>query len=936
TNWTLSTDASWIDLAFNSGSNNATVDFSFTENFSSDFRVDSIAVTALGLPPLYLVITQAGQEATLQVDPLLINLEAPAGNTSFQIIANTDWTVSTEAFWISLGTNSGTGNSEVGFAHTENVEPGSRTATIEVSAPGLPTQVITVIQASSQGILLVDTDTLFLPNSVGNATVNVTSNLDWSANSAAGWLGFIPENGSGNGTVTVMHAANSNLESRSTDIQFLADGAFPANVHVIQEGRPRFIDASTDTIFMNEAGGLAVFTIFSNVSWTAESSAGWLALAQTAGDGTVFIDLNVAPNGSPSERIATLDIQGEGTPPLTVVVVQEGDAPFLDLGTSSLLLSPSTADAEVQVLSNVNWTVTNSNDWLTPVNTSGTGDFALTLIHTANNAFTNRRDTLRFSAPGLPDVLLPVLQLGQTPDVPWVISPTSENHTIIIPPDFTGAISEQVSLEAGDAVGFFFTRPDGGLQSSNFFIYRPGETLSVAVYGDDSEDGEPKNGFSIGEVFKIKVFRQADQIEYDVVGEYAPVGTDNLITHRRMFAIDGISMLLSVESEGASFFGLQLSEGWNMISSFIDPDPANMLEILENVASQVVLIKDQTGATAVPNLGLNAIGDWNVMRGYQIKMLEETILDISGTPVQPALTPIELETGWQIIAYLLDGPRPVEGQFSGVVNQLDIVKDNEGNVYVPDYSINTLGDLEPGQGYKVRMLNPATLIYAENFTGSPPSTSPAMSTQFPLGDNFNTGQNATIIIPTQAIEGMLVPGDEIAVFNVMDSVAGSAVVEEGNIAITVWGDDPLTGGAPEGMTEDEPYRFRIWRMSENRIYDAVATYASGDGRYREDDIEIVMTLEIVTSIAEQPNFAPAKVYPNPLFGHLKISLDPSDPVLRILVSDASGRLLATIREEDIAPEIQFSTDNWPTGIINLEFIRPAGSRTRKVIKIKQP
>ncbi|MEL6274925.1 MAG: BACON domain-containing protein, partial [Bacteroidota bacterium] len=476
TNWTLSTDASWIDLAFNSGSNNATVDFSFTENFSSDFRVDSIAVTALGLPPLYLVITQAGQEATLQVDPLLINLEAPAGNTSFQIIANTDWTVSTEAFWISLGTDSGTGNSEVGFAHTENVEPGSRTATIEVSAPGLPTQVITVIQASSQGILVVDTDTLFLPNSVGNATVNVTSNLDWSANSAAGWLGFIPENGSGNGTVTVMHAANSNLESRSTDIQFLADGAFPANVHVIQEGRPRFIDASTDTIFMNEAGGLAVFTIFSNVSWTAESSAGWLALAQTAGDGTVFIDLNVAPNGSPSERIATLDIQGEGTPPLTVVVVQEGDAPFLDLGTSSLLLSPSTADAEVQVLSNVNWTVTNSNDWLTPVNTSGTGDFALTLIHTANNAFTNRRDTLRFSAPGLPDVLLPVLQLGQTPDVPWVISPTSENHTIIIPPDFTGAISEQVSLEAGDAVGFFFTRPDGGLQSSNFFIYRPGET----------------------------------------------------------------------------------------------------------------------------------------------------------------------------------------------------------------------------------------------------------------------------------------------------------------------------------------------------------------------------------------------------------------------------------------------------------------------------
>jgi hypothetical protein len=42
------------------------------------------------------------------------------------------------------------------------------------------------------------------------------------------------------------------------------------------------------------------------------------------------------------------------------------------------------------------------------------------------------------------------------------------------------------------------------------------------------------------------------------------------------------------------------------------------------------------------------------------------------------------------------------------------VKDNYGKSYLPAFNINTIGNLIPGQGYKIYIINEDELIYPEN------------------------------------------------------------------------------------------------------------------------------------------------------------------------------------------------------------------------------
>ena len=50
----------------------------------------------------------------------------------------------------------------------------------------------------------------------------------------------------------------------------------------------------------------------------------------------------------------------------------------------------------------------------------------------------------------------------------------------------------------------------------------------------------------------------------------------------------------------------------------------------------------------------------------------------------------------------------------GISSDVLIVKDINGASYIPSFGINSIGDLQPGQGYKIKMANSATLTYPDN------------------------------------------------------------------------------------------------------------------------------------------------------------------------------------------------------------------------------
>ena len=80
---------------------------------------------------------------------------------------------------------------------------------------------------------------------------------------------------------------------------------------------------------------------------------------------------------------------------------------------------------------------------------------------------------------------------------------------------------------------------------------------------------------------------------------------------------------------------------------------------------------------------------------------------------------IELLTGWGIWSTYIDPSNAnMESVLSEVVNNLEIVKDENGAVYWPMFGLNSIGELVDGEGYQAKMLSDDILTIEGNLVPS--------------------------------------------------------------------------------------------------------------------------------------------------------------------------------------------------------------------------
>ena len=304
---------------------------------------------------------------------------------------------------------------------------------------------------------------------------------------------------------------------------------------------------------------------------------------------------------------------------------------------------------------------------------------------------------------------------------------------------------------------------------------------------------------------------------------------------------------------------IPINLGWNMISSYVEPSNPAILDIFGPVLSDILIIKNGSGQATIPSLGIDVIQNWNVVEGYKIKTTDSLVTYIGCSIVDPLTTPIPLDAGWSMIAYLRTQPLDITAALSGITNDIVLVKDAHGESYIPSISINTIGEMEPGQGYKIKLSGSATLYYPDNAKTFPPSNFNPPGKPKRFSNISYTGSNATVIIPVNAVNGISI-GDEIGIFNAEGILTGSALFEGRNLAITVWGNDE-TGEEVYGMKENDTFIFSVWSKSSNTEFTAEASYESGESLYREDGISILKSLSRGLFSREERHTI--KVYPNP-------------------------------------------------------------------------
>ena len=154
--------------------------------------------------------------------------------------------------------------------------------------------------------------------------------------------------------------------------------------------------------------------------------------------------------------------------------------------------------------------------------------------------------------------------------------------------------------------------------------------------------------------------------------------------------------------------------GWSFFSTYMLAEDMDVAFILSEIDPEIIIVKTNAGLAYLPDWAYNGIGNMEPGAGYQIKLLNAATLIVEGIYMLPEENPITLTEGWNMFGYLPLGASDVALVFTDVVDQVIIVKNGEGSTYLPQYDFNGIGNMEPGQGYQVKMLSTQVLFYLPN------------------------------------------------------------------------------------------------------------------------------------------------------------------------------------------------------------------------------
>jgi len=489
----------------------------------------------------------------LSVAPLVRNVSAPAGNTTFSVSSTLDWTVSESVPWFTVDPMNGNGDETLTVTYSENTAPGSRTGEITLSAEGASDVVLTVNQAALIPALSVTPLNRDVSPPAGSTSFNINSNTGWTVSEGVPWINVLPMSGTGNETLTVNYSENATGSTRVGSITITVTGGSPSQtVTVTQESYPSLvINLSLGwnplSSYLMPANN-DIEDVFSPVSGNLMIAATMSGIYYPAGPVNTIIDWD-------SQSAYSVKMNAPASLPIT------GPAE-----TNKTLSLPS-GWSLIPVI--VNYPVDAATTFSPPLDlqvakdVAGTGVLWPAMgINTLGNlnpgsayyVRMNSAGSITYPANSAKATIVEPVQL-QLPEQPWnEFSTSSSSHLIAI------VFDRMEVILPGDVIGVFAT--DGkcyGIAE----VGKLGQNIVVSVFADDITTTD-KDGFEDGEAFKLKLFSPVSGEEYELQAVY-----DQSMPQVMYFANEGLSAISQLKISGTGING-------NMSSSItIYPNPTN-------------------------------------------------------------------------------------------------------------------------------------------------------------------------------------------------------------------------------------------------------------------------------------------------------------------------------------------------------------------------
>ncbi len=341
--WTASSNQSWLTVSPSSGSNNSNLTITASPNIGASPRSAVVTVSGGGLSQ-QLDITQSGASPTLTLSEYSVSVGSGEETGAIDITSNVGWTASSNQSWLTISPSSGSGDRQLLGTVSRNTSLLTRVAVVTVSGVGVSPQRLTVTQSGFPAAILLSQYFVSAGSERGSASINITSNVSWTASSNQSWLTISPLSGNGNGELAGTVSENTGTSSRTAEVTVSGIGVSPQKVTITQSGYSPTLSISENSLSVGSEGGSGSIYVTSNVRWTASSNQSWLTLTPSSNFGNGDLSGTVSANTGTSSRTAVVTVSGDGVLPQQINITQ--------LGTATSVGSRMVQDMVLQVVPN--------------------------------------------------------------------------------------------------------------------------------------------------------------------------------------------------------------------------------------------------------------------------------------------------------------------------------------------------------------------------------------------------------------------------------------------------------------------------------------------------------------------------------------------------------------------------------------------------------
>jgi len=355
------------------------------------------------------------------------------------------------------------------------------------------------------------------------------------------------------------------------------------------------------------------------------------------------------------------------------------------------------------------------------------------------------------------------------------------------------------------------------------------------------------------------------------------------------FHNNGLSGLTEVIHNGLSQT-LIIFEGWNGVSTYLEPLNSDVSNMFDPVINDVVMLYNTQGVFW-PGQNLNTLGHWNEHSGYIAKFTNDAMLTISGNELSDLS--VNLNQGWNIIPVLSQDPFNVEMLFSSLPGFV-VAKEIAGmGVYLPGYGINTICNVTPGNAYFALTNEAGSISYFS------PEVNAGTGTILPKVAEISSPWNSVEYNPESHVvvfnlkDKPFMTGDVIGAFTDTDWCAGQVVVnDEGSFALTVNGDDSYEDGIT-GFAHGEALSYKLYRPGTDETIDLEVSYNSSmtPGIFTSNGLSEVVEVKASATGVSDVDEQDIRIYPNPSSGIFNIKGIEGQVEMKVI--DIFGKIVLT-------------------------------------------